>query len=157
MILTPTARSRYQEAHRLNFQREYPSAYRDGHYSPPSKYPDTATANGLQSFIVDIIRWHGYKAERINVVTRVADKITTEASGAQFKDKRYIKSSKRGKADVAATIRGRACQFEIKIGRDRPSEYQLREQERERKAGGLYEFIKTPEQFLDIFDGLMYG
>ncbi len=32
--------------------------------------------------------------------------------------------------------------------------YLLREQELERKAGGVYEFVKTFEEFLKIYDSL---
>lgn len=41
--------------------------------------------------------------------------------------------------------------LEIKIGKDKASEEQLAEQAKERKAGGTYEFIKTPEQFLEFY------
>jgi hypothetical protein len=42
--------------------------------------------------------------------------------------------------------------IEIKCGADKPRPEQLQEQERERKAGGIYEFISTPEQFLELYD-----
>ena len=45
--------------------------------------------------------------------------------------------------------------IEIKIGKDRASDFQLREQERERRAGGIYEFISTPEQFFELYDKIM--
>jgi len=45
--------------------------------------------------------------------------------------------------------------LEIKIGKDRASPYQIAEQERERKAGGCYEFISTPEQFFVLYDSLI--
>ena len=40
-------------------------------------------------------------------------------------------------------------------GRDMPSVYQLKGQERERLAGGCYEFIRYPEQFILWYDGFV--
>jgi hypothetical protein len=44
--------------------------------------------------------------------------------------------------------------WEVKVGRDRPRPEQLAEQQRERQAGGIYEFVSTPEQFFELFDKL---
>ena len=44
--------------------------------------------------------------------------------------------------------------IEIKVGSDRPREDQLLEQIRERKAGGIYEFIKTPEEFFSLYNSI---
>lgn len=152
-------KQRYHEAHKLNFQRSYPSAWKDGHYAPLKSInlPDVTTSNGLNRFMVNYINWSGYNAARVNVVARVTDKVVTEASGAQFTEKRYTKSSRRGKADVQSTIKGRSCQFEGKIGRDIPSKFQLEEQRKEWAAGGMYEFISSTDDFFDIFDPLVYG
>jgi hypothetical protein len=45
--------------------------------------------------------------------------------------------------------------IEIKVGRDKPRPDQLTEQIRERKAGGIYEFIGTPEQFFELYDKIV--
>jgi len=42
--------------------------------------------------------------------------------------------------------------IEVKVGKDRPSSDQLAEQAKERKAGGMYEFIQNPDQFLALYD-----
>jgi hypothetical protein len=71
---------------------------------------------------------------------------------------KWIKSSTRkGTADVTATIRGRSCKFEVKVGRDKPRPEQLKEQERERASGGVYEFIGTPEDFYAVYDMIVAG
>lgn len=44
--------------------------------------------------------------------------------------------------------------WEIKCGSDRPRPEQIKEQERERRAGGQYEFIKTIEEFFEVYDRL---
>jgi hypothetical protein len=41
--------------------------------------------------------------------------------------------------------------IEVKVGKDRPSQDQLKEQAKERAAGGLYEFCRTPEEFLELY------
>ena len=73
---------------------------------------------------------------------------------------RWIHSTTRkGTADISATIRdkngiGRSLMIEIKIGSDKASIHQLAEHAKERAAGGIYEFVSTPEQFFAIFDTL---
>jgi len=68
---------------------------------------------------------------------------------------RWIHSTTRkGSADISSTIKGRSVMWEVKVGRDRPRPEQLAEQAKERAAGGMYEFISTPEQFFAIFDTL---
>ena len=44
--------------------------------------------------------------------------------------------------------------IEIKTGKDKPRPEQLAEQQRERQAGGIYEFVHSPEEFFAIFDTL---
>jgi hypothetical protein len=146
-----TWKERYSKAHLEYFKREYPIAYKDGHY-PPVVYPKVAKSNGLQMFIINFINWSGYRAKRINVQGRLIDKVTTGESGAKFRDKFWIKAGNRYSADVSSTIKGRSCQWEVKVGLDKPSDGQLAEQAKERRAGGIYEFVHTPEEFLTLFD-----
>lgn len=150
-------KSRYAEVHALNFKQQYPLAYKDGHYTPPT-YPKVTTANGLTTFIINFILWNGYRATRINIAGRLVEAPEKQPSGVVLKTKKYMRSATRkGTADISATIKGKSYQFEIKTGRDRPRPEQLKEQQRERRAGGVYEFISTPEQFLTLWDGIMYG
>jgi hypothetical protein len=44
--------------------------------------------------------------------------------------------------------------IEIKTGKDKPRLEQLAEQHRERQAGGIYEFVHSPEEFFMLFDKL---
>jgi hypothetical protein len=108
-------------------------------------YPDVTTANGLTTFIIAFITWNGGNATRVNVMGRKVGN-------------KWIKSSTRkGTADVTATIRGRSCKFEVKVGRDKPRPEQLKEQERERAAHGVYEFISTPYGFYSVYDLIVNG
>lgn len=146
--------ARYLQAHRKWCEREFPNVVKDGHYLSP-KLPDTKTANGLTRFIIDFINWSGYRANRANVVGVRISKTTKTESGASFTDTYTRKTGNKGQADVDSTIKGRSCQFEVKIGRDAPRTDQIKRQIKERNAGGLYEFVHTPDEFLKIYDGII--
>jgi hypothetical protein len=148
-------KERYQKAHEYHFKRAYPLAYSSGHYTQP-KYPKVATANGITQMICNFLMWHEHRATRINSTGRLIDGLEKQPSGAILTTKKWIPgSTRKGTADISATIRGRSVMIEIKIGKDRASPYQIAEQERERKAGGCYEFISTPEQFFTLYDSLI--
>lgn len=147
-------KARYLELHKKQFKEKYPSAWADGHYCQP-KYPDVKKANGLQNAIENFINWSGYRATRVNNIARLPDKTITTASGLQFSEKRFSRATRKGQADISSTIKGRSYMFEVKIGSDKPSEHQLKEQQKERAAGGNYEFVKTIEEFLELFDRIL--
>lgn len=137
----PEWRIRYNTAHYNYTLQRTPNVIRDGFYTGPT-LPKVATANGLTQFICNFINWSGYRATRINTMGRMVGG-------------RWIHSTTRkGSADISATVKGKSLQIEIKVGRDRPRPEQLAEQVKERAAGGIYEFVSTPEQFFAIFDTL---
>lgn len=87
---------------------------------------------------------------------RLIDGVEKQPSGAKIGVKKWLPASTRkGTADISATIKGRSVMIEIKVGRDKPRPDQLSEQTRERKAGGIYEFIGTPEDFFEIYDKII--
>lgn len=149
-----TWRQRYQQAHEADFKTHYPIAYADGQYSEPT-YPQVSKANGLQKMIENYINWSGYRATRINNIARLPDKQVKTASGLVFSEKRFSKATRKGQADISSTINGRSVMFEVKIGRDKPSEHQLKEQAKERAAGGEYFFTSTPDEFFEQFDSIV--
>ena len=131
---------RYTEAHYKHTIERTPSVVKDGHYSPPNM-PKVNTANGLTLFICNYINWMGYRATRIST------------TGRQVGGRWIYGTTRKGTADISATLKGgKAVMIEIKVGKDRASEHQLKEQAKERAAGGIYEFISTPEQFFELFD-----
>jgi hypothetical protein len=147
-----TYKERYQKAHEEYFKIKYPNAYKDGYYLDP-KLPKVDSANGLTTFICNYLAWLNHRATRINVSGRLVDGVEKQPSGAKIGVKKWIPSSTRkGTADISATIKGRSVMLEIKVGADRPRPEQLTEQARERRAGGIYEFIKTPEEFFYLYD-----
>lgn len=134
--VSAAAKLRYQQAHELNFN---PVAHAAGHYFAP-KMPDCNKSNGLQLAIQNFLKWNGHRATRIS------------SAGRKVNGKWIPGPTRKGSSDVSSTINGRSCMFEIKVGKDVASEYQLREQELERKSGGVYEFVKTFDEFLTIYD-----
>jgi hypothetical protein len=147
-----TYKERYQKAHEEYFKIKYPNAYKDGYYLDP-KVPKVDSANGLTTFICNYLAWLNHRATRINVSGRLVDGVEKQPSGAKIGVKKWIPSSTRkGTADISATIKGRSVMLEIKVGSDRPRPDQLTEQARERRAGGIYEFIKTPDEFFYLYD-----
>ena len=136
------------------YSSHYPSAFKN--FGPIStNVPDIRKANGLTQFVVNFLTWSGHRATRISSAGRLIDAPQKQQSGISLMTKKFIPGpTRKGSADVSATIRGRSVMIEIKVGRDRPSEHQLREQELERKAGGVYEFISTPEEFFNLYDSL---
>jgi hypothetical protein len=149
-----STKEKYNKAHEEWFKLEYPNAYKDGYYID-AKYPRVDTSNGLTSFICNYLTWKGHRATRINVSGRLVEGKEKQPSGVSIGVKKWIPSSTRkGTADISATIKGKSVMIEIKIGSDRPRPEQLEEQIRERKAGGIYEFIKTPEEFFNLYDSI---
>jgi hypothetical protein len=147
-----TYKDRYQIAHEEWFKIKYPNAYKDGFYLEP-KMPKINESNGLTTFICNYLSWRDHRATRINVSGRLVEGKEKQPSGVTLGVKKWIKSSTRkGTADISATIKGRSVMIEIKVGKDKPREDQLLEQARERKAGGVYEFIKTPDEFFELYD-----
>lgn len=132
-------KQRFYKSHETNFKIEYPQAYAAGKYVLPA-IPDCNKANGLTQAIVKVLLWEGHRATRVM------------SSGRMVKGKYIHGTTRKGAADVSATIKGRSCMFEIKVGNDKPSEFQLREQALERKAGGKYEFISSLDQFFEWYD-----
>lgn len=137
-----TPKERFNAAHLKWFQHEYKQAFASGFYVAPV-YPQVAKSNGLTQYIVKFLTWSGHRSTRINV------------SGRMVKGKYIPSATRKGSADISATVLGKSVMIEIKVGKDKPREEQLREQELERKSGGVYEFISTPEQFLELYDSLI--
>lgn len=145
----------YQQAHEKHFKENYPAAYADGHYFKPA-LPPVKTANGLTKFICNYINWSGYFATRINVQGRLVDGAEKTESGTVLSKKKWIKSSTaKGTADISATIQGKSVQLEIKVGNDKPRPAQIEMQQKIRKAGGIYEFISTPDEFITLYNSLV--
>ena len=137
----PLWKLRYNTAHYNYTLQRTPNVVKDGFYTTPPT-PVVTKSNGLTTFIINFLNWSGYRATRINTM------------GRQVNGRWIPSATRKGSADISATVKGKSIQIEIKVGADRPRTEQLAEQQRERNAGGIYEFVSTPEGFFLIFDTL---
>lgn len=99
------------------------------------------TANELTKAIIAHLEFHGHFATRINTVG------IYDSKRGQY---RYT-TARKGMADIFAIISGESVQLEIKAGKDKPSEAQLRVQSEVRAAGGIYEFIHSFAEYILLY------
>lgn len=149
--MTPASRKRYEQSKQKHDLTAYPVTVKDfGHVKP--SYPPTDKANGLTRAIVQFLTWEGYRATRVNSQGQfIVEKYQGRVVNHGFRPG----ATRKGTADISATIRGRSVMLEVKAGNDSPKEKQIKEQARERAAGGIYEFIYDFEQFLTFYDSLI--
>ncbi|MFL5786655.1 MAG: hypothetical protein ACJ748_01265 [Flavisolibacter sp.] len=102
------------------------------------------TANGLTSCIEDFIKHQGGYVNRINT-TGIMRKIGGEMKWTKG-------NSNKGAFDLRFVYQGKSGDVEIKIGKDRMSEAQIREMERIKKAGGLAFVAKDFPSFLQWWE-----
>lgn len=145
-VLSREARDRYTQAHQLYQDRMYAAAVKQGGHIKTT-IPDTSKSNGLQTFIINFMLWSGHNAVRTSTVGRKINK--------GGKDIWIPTSGRKGTADVSCTVYGRSVKLEVKVGKDTPSDDQLKEQAKERAAGGVYEFVHDVEEFLILYDELV--
>lgn len=101
----------------------------------PRKKTKTNTANKLTEQIIKFLELNRCQAERVNNISR-------QVNG------RWVKSRMtRGTSDIHAIVRGRAVKIEVKIGKDRQSEYQKIYQRQVEEAGGVYYIAKDFNEF----------
>lgn len=122
---------------------------------PPEKFGDK-TANELTKTICKFITYIGGQAERISNQGQYRDntKIVTDVLGR----KRKIGSGlwtkgqgTNGTADISAIYKGISFKIEVKIGKDRMSQAQLRYQHEVEKAGAVYLIAKDFDAFIVDF------
>jgi hypothetical protein len=115
----------------------------DPRYLAPRTFSDKG-ANSLTAAIVAYIRLKGGMASRINT-TGVWD---------QRLNKYRISTQQRGLADIWGTYKSKSLQVEVKIGRDKQSEDQMKVQQQQIAAGGYYFLAHSFEEFKAWLDEL---
>lgn len=148
---------RYAEAHYQHYQRNHPVIVADGHYTNPVM-PKVTTANGLTKFIVNYLDWTGCHGNRIAAMGRMIKQgkdTVTPMGTIKAKSVMIPGATKKGTADVLSVINGRSVAWEIKIGKDRISEAQVKQQQAIRRAGGYYYFVPDVDTFFTIYDKFM--
>jgi hypothetical protein len=123
------------------------------------KYTDK-TANGLTRCILDFLELCDYQVERINTMGRPIDnrKQVTDVLGRTktIGSMTWGKSTAtKGSADISATIEGLSVKIEVKIGKDRQSEYQKIYQANIEKAKGQYWIVKNFADFYEKYQNFL--
>jgi hypothetical protein len=110
-------------------------------YLAPRTFRDDS-ANGLTRCIVEYIRLKGGFASRIS-----------NQGTYNRKMGRYIPgTARRGLADVMAVYQGKSLHIEIKIGKDRQSEYQKQVEAEVNASGGFYYLAESFSAFKEWID-----
>lgn len=143
-----------------NFKSEHPDLpYPESFFRKVDMYNDK-TANGLTKMIIRWAKVNGYYARRISVEGRMIDgrKIVTDHMGFQRQIgtvSRVHSSMVKGSADISMVgPGGKTVEIEVKIGKDRRSDAQVKYQQRIEKAGGVYIIARSFEQFVESFNSI---
>ncbi len=137
-------------------RKRYPNA--PLHTLPVPSYKDT-TANGLTKCIVDFIEFKGGRADRISSAGRFIDtsRQVTDVMGGSRRigtGKWVPGQTRKGYADVNATIRGYSVMIEVKM-KDKQSDAQVAFAEAERTAGGQYWLVHSFNEFLEQYNAFI--
>lgn len=101
------------------------------------------TSNGLTKSIIDWITFNGGSATRVSCTGQVR-----KINGVM----RYTHgTTRKGTSDIMACIKGKFVSIEVKVGKDRLSEFQVREKALIEKSGGVYFVAKDMDSFIDWF------
>lgn len=99
-------------------------------------------ANGLTQSIIKFLTLKGHFATR-----------TSSAGRYLTKEKKWIPgTTRKGFPDVTGTINGKSIFVEIKVGKDRMSEAQLKVKREIEMAGGVYYIAKSFDEFGKWYD-----
>lgn len=140
-------RQRYKQPQELaDFQREYNAHKYDNHPTIPeyarvyAHFRDD-TANGLTAAVMAHLQFNGHFAARVNVIG------VYDAKRGKYRPS----GSTCGMADISAVVNGKPIQIEIKAGKDRPRADQLQMQREYQAAGGVYVFVHSFAEWVQIF------
>ena len=142
-----------EQAYKQYYQDKYPNYPANRTPSYRSCYARKKPANKLTAMIVDAFKYlpnsghfKGF-ANRVNVM-----------GVYNPKTKRYRPSgSTPGAADISAMINGVRVEIEVKIGKDRLSEKQIKFRDNITAAGGQYWVVRSWEDFLEQLNTYLYA
>ena len=123
-------------------EREFPEFPQNYNVAVKNRVQGTRPSNTIQNCIVKYLLWSGYQAEQINT------------TGIYRNGGWTFSGSTRGSADISAIIKGRSVKIEVKYGKDKQSEAQIKYQERVERAGGIYWIVKNFTDFLNKYKTL---
>jgi hypothetical protein len=126
------------------------------HALPRTKFSDS-TANGLTRAIVTWLELNGHWASRITTTGRYigGSQHTNVIGQIKLSPGKWIPgTTRRGTSDIHAVVKGRHVSIEVKIGKDRMSEDQIKTKESIEKSGGVYFIAKDFDSFLKFYNTL---
>lgn len=107
---------------------------------------DDKTANSLTKLIIEYLRMNGCFGARINTQGNYNAKIG-----------KFVRSgSTNGMADINAVVKGKSISIEVKIGKDKIRESQLKVKREIEAAGGVYLIVRSFDDFLEQFEKYLY-
>jgi hypothetical protein len=106
---------------------------------------DDKTANGLTKLVMAWLKVNGHFAARIN-------------SGAIFDRRlgvyRANSGATVGMADINAVVKGKSISIEVKIGKDKIRDSQLKVKSEIEAAGGIYIIVRSFDDFRQQFENI---
>ena len=119
-------------------------------HAVPRRKPGDAftdkTAIGLEKLIVCFTRWQR-EANGVPVLAAKINVVGTYRPGVGF----TVTNATKGVSDIWMTYFGRSICVEVKVGKDRPSEWQKKFEERQKMAGGEYRIVKSWDEFYQLW------
>ncbi len=164
-IITQPVRFRYEEAYRKFQELKYPAAVKQGGFLN-TKYPDTRTKAGLETFICNWFVWNGHHMEKTNNMGKPVQKFvpkfnlfTGKVDQIPGKVEWHKSGGTTGTGDMKGWINlpngfQRAVIIESKI-KDRQSDAQKDYEQMVTEAGGIYVIMRTPEHCILFYDQLL--
>ncbi len=111
------------------------------HCYPEFKYTDNTT-NGLTKCIIDFVRLKGGYSERVNTQGQYNAKIGKFTKGM----------TRKGTPDIVCSIGGKFVSVEVKVGKDRQSEHQMKIEEEIKRSAGVYFIAKDFASFIEFYN-----
>lgn len=115
------------------------------------------TTNGLTKAIIDWLTYSGHYANRINTQGQArihkVPRYSMFSGKIEYTDKvQYTKgATNKGTPDIDTIIDGKAVKIEVKAGKDRIRDEQIRQGERITAAGGIYFVCVNMDQFVNWY------
>ena len=136
-----TGLQKLKELEREIKRKEYPNI--PEHALPHRNFTDK-TANELTQAILAWLRFNGHYASRVQSQGQWNNKL-----------KMFIKSNvRKGIGDIMAVVQGKTLMIEVKIGRDKLSDYQKATQKDVENSGGIYYVAKNFQDFFEFYHQL---
>jgi hypothetical protein len=154
-----TWRAEYKRLFLQDLKRQSPAFYASGGGDTYQvKIPSEKKANGLTQIIIKFLKLSGHYANRISTqgqARRGRKAVRFEAFTNKVVYTDDIKWTKgtttKGTPDIDAIIYGRAVKIEVKVGKDRMSEDQLKQKNAIEGAGALYFVARDMQSFYNWY------